>query len=92
MSPSLLFFGSRCWLRSVSVVVAHAGTAGMVTCRRHFPICITTGKLVPAGTFLRVKVPVASVSVVTSGSPLVGLPQRSQVKPGVNGLTSPLGT
>ena len=79
-------------MTSVSAVVVHAGTAGMVTTRRHFPICITRGKLVPAGTFRRVKVPVASVSVVTSGSPLVGLPQRSQVKPGVNGLTSPFGT
>ena len=31
MSPSLLFRGSRCWFTSVSVVVVHAGTAGMVT-------------------------------------------------------------
>ena len=31
MSPSLLFRGNRCRFTSVSVVVVHAGTAGMVT-------------------------------------------------------------
>ena len=76
----------------MSVVTLQAGTAGRVTCRRHFPICITRGKLAPAGTFRSVKAPVASVRAITSGSPVVVLPQRSQVTPAAKGLTSPFGT
>ena len=54
MSPSLWLRGNRSLLASLNGVTAQAVTAGTVTWRRHFPICITRGNEVPAGTFCRV--------------------------------------
>jgi hypothetical protein len=70
MSPSDWFFGSRVSCGSVSAVSTHSFTSGTTTCRRHFPIWMTSGMSLPTGTFFSVNLPDASVSVVTTGEPV----------------------
>jgi hypothetical protein len=47
--------------------------------------------LAPTGTSRSTKRPSAPVTVLTTGEPDVGDPQRSHATPGVNGATAALG-
>src|SRR4051812_46345609 len=85
MSPSPLFFGSRVWFLSVSLFSWHDVTLGIVICRRHFPICRTSGMFCPVGTFFSENLPSDPVSVVTTGEPVVSTPHLSHEMPGLNG-------
>ena len=55
---------------SVMGAFVQRGTAGSFTCRRHFPICMTSGISTSAGTSFSVKFPAASVSVIATGLPV----------------------
>src|SRR2546430_5141545 len=48
--PSLWLRGKRVRAWLVSAVVAHAGTLGIMTARRHLPVSTTSGTLLPGGT------------------------------------------
>jgi len=69
MSPSLLLRGRRVRLASVSGLSTQPLTFGIVTCRRHFPTWMTSGMLLPVGTFSSVKRPFTSLSVAAIGCP-----------------------
>ena len=80
---------------SVSGMSAHAGTFAIVTSRRHLPTWMTSGMLAPAGTSARVtqlKLPAASVLVLTSGMPDRFVAQVSQLGPSVYGVSAAFGT
>ena len=91
MSPSLLLRGRRVW-SAVSTVFEQGATAGIVICRRQRPSWITSGMLVPAGMFSRVKVPSGAVCVSTSGLPETSPPHWLQVTPAGNAWTFAFGT
>ena len=65
--PSACERGRRVRLGSVSLLSTQGVTVGIVTCRRHLPTWITSGMLVPDGTPVRWKAPVASDSVAAIG-------------------------
>jgi hypothetical protein len=73
-------------------VFTHEVSEGTVNCRRHLPACSTSGKLVPAGTFVKVKVPFAALVVNTSGSPVTSEASVSSAGPSMKGCTVSLGT
>jgi hypothetical protein len=91
LSPSWMFRGSRKKVAGVVVVqVSGIGLsrhwrvtidAVMVTWRRHFPSCMTSGKLTPTGTLVRTKCPAASVNAVAIGWPDIRSLQESQLTP-----------
>ena len=92
MSPSLVLRGRRCWFTSLSVVVLHAGYRGDGDLPPPLPdLHHQREARARQGTFRSVKAPVASVSAMTSGSPVVVLPQRSQVTPAVKGFDLAVG-
>src|SRR6185437_8356063 len=55
MWPSLEFFGSRVSVGSIGLSAHAVGAVAIVTCRRHLPICTTTGRLSVTGTSSRLK-------------------------------------
>jgi hypothetical protein len=55
--------------------------AEMVTWRRHFPSCMTSGKSTPQGTLVRTKCPTASVNAAAIGWPVTRALQESQLTP-----------
>ena len=65
-----------------------AGTL-MVNCRRHRPVWMTRGMLVPTGMSVIVKLPLTSVIALTSGDPETLQPQCT---PGGIGCVTALGT
>src|SRR5262245_32147442 len=69
MLPSLLFRGRRVRFASVIGLSTQDVTVGFITCRRHFPTWMTSGMLVPVGTFWSVNRPVTSLSAVAIGLP-----------------------
>src|ERR1700685_619524 len=62
-SPWISFFGMRKVL-SGTLLSMHLTTVGKVYSLRHFPVWTTSGTFEPGGTLLRVKAPVASVTVL----------------------------
>src|SRR5262245_2082173 len=62
----------------VSARVWQGFTSGMTICRRQRPIWMTSGMLVPDGTFLRVNLPSAPLRMLTSGEPEMADSQRSE--------------
>lgn len=54
---------------SVKSFAAQVVTVGRVTWRRHWPICTTSGMLLPEGASVRVNEPSVAVSAAAMGSP-----------------------
>ena len=71
MFPSAWVRGSRVWFLSVSALFGQVWMVGIVICRRHLPICMTSGTLVVVGTgsSVIVKRPCVSVSADAIGAP-----------------------
>ena len=86
--PSLLLRGSRrrrAWPLVASAMAAVAqrltSEALMVTCRRHLPTCMTSGKSMPTGTLSSRNLPLESVSAVAMGRPDTEAEQVSHEAP-----------
>src|ERR1700733_557872 len=83
---------------ATTVLVPHEVAMFTVNCRRHRPSWMTSGMLLPTGTFGSVKVPSNAVVVETSGLPDTSAPQVLHCCAAVslaretNGGTRPLGT
>jgi len=91
MSPSPWFRGRRVAAAS-SGVSAHGGTDGTVIWRRHLPLWMTSGTLVVAGMFARVKLPSGAVVVITRGLPEGGASHRAHWAPAGSASTKSFGT
>ena len=78
------------WM-SPSAVDTHALTLKL-SCLRHRPSWMTTGMLLPTGTFVSVNVPSTAVYVWTSGFPVTSAPHWLHWTPFVNACTVPFGT
>ena len=65
-------------------------TVGMTTCRRHLPMVMTSGMLLPAGTFSSTNRPLVSVSAVETGLPGRVSTHLSQLTPSLNGVSGEL--
>ena len=82
----------RVWFLSVSAVDVQAGTLATVICRRHLPVCMTTGMFAPDGTPLSENRPCASVSATAIGCPETYESHLSHAAPDVIGVSAVLGT
>ena len=93
MFPSAAVRGRRVWFLSVIALFVQVWMVGIVICRRHLPICMTTGTLVVDGTgsSVIVKRPCVSVSADAYGA-VTWAPQRSQLTPLAIAGSGPLGT
>jgi len=89
-SPSLRLRGSRNVPSGIAVSV-HAVTWGTVSLRRHLPVVITTGTLVPGGMPSSRKLPCASVRVLACAPPGSASLQRAHVTPTGKGPGSVIG-
>ena len=80
MSPSPWL----CGMTNVDAGIAVVVHDGMLTLkmRRQRPSWMTTGMLLPAGTFVSVKVPLNAVVVSTSGLPVTSAPHWLHATPG----------
>ena len=76
----------------MSGLSTQAVTLGIITCRRHFPTWMTSGTLVPVGTFSSVNRPFTSLSAVAIGFPDSVTLQRSQEAPVGIGSSAAFGT
>jgi hypothetical protein len=74
------------------LVSAQETVLGMVTWRRHLPIWITSGMLLPVGTFSSLKRPWVSVSAVVIGSPDGTASHCTQLAPSGTGSSWAFGT
>src|SRR5688572_16762019 len=92
MLPSLLLRGRRVWFLSVSAADVQAVTLGMVICRRHLPVCMTSGMFAPDGTPFSENRPCASVSATAIGCPDTYESHLSHAAPEVIGDSVVLGT
>ena len=93
MFPSDWVRGSRVWFLSVSGLSRQVWIVGIMICRRHLPICMTTGTLVVDGTGSSVieNRPCVSVSADAYGA-VTWAPHLSQLTPFVSVGSGPLGT
>ena len=92
MWPSALVRGSRVWFLSVSGLSLQVCSDGIVICRRHLPICMTSGTFVVDGTGSSVieKWPLTSVSADANGA-FTSAPHLSQLTPSASVGRAPLG-
>jgi hypothetical protein len=89
MSPSLLLRGM--WMSPATFAV-HCVML-KVTCRLQRPSWMTTGTLLPYGTFVSVKVPSAAVVAAAMGVPVTSaLQDAAHWTPCENGCTAVFGT
>ena len=84
--------GNRIMAASLNALSRHGGDLGKMTLRRHLPIWITSGMLVPDGACHILNVPFASVSAAATGWPEIGESQWSQEAPRGDGRDAVLGT